>query len=241
MSESIDGSESEDEHFDHDDDSSISSISDDDVIEPFKFCDISAVMNKCREIVTIIRKSSILHELIQTIAVNSSIKGDLIIDMRVRWNSSYRMIKRILVYQSVLNKLYEQIGDLPGVTNQQKKKLLDSKVLGNDWNLLQGLRRVLERFDEATKILSGQTYPTLSISYAVTFSLFHYLNCRSVDPLEKEIKNLLLQSYNRYMIRDGEESDYIKIAALLDPLTHDLLTTEDKLSAESCIIEEVSV
>lgn len=149
------------------------------------------------------------------------------------------MIQRILVYQPVFDKLYEQIGDLPGVTKQQKKKLLDAKLLGNEWNLLQALRRILERFDEATKILSGQTYPTLSIAYAVMFSLLHYLNCRSTDVLENEIKDLLLELYDQYMARDGEEFVYIKIAALLDPLTHDLLTTDDKRLAESRIVKEV--
>ena len=112
--------------------------------------------------------------------------------MRIRWNSSYRMIQRILTYQPVFDKLYEQIDDLPGVTNKQKKKLFDLTLRGNDWNLLQALRRVLERFDEATKILSGQTYCTFSISYAVLFSLSHYLNCRSGDQVENEIKGFLL-------------------------------------------------
>ncbi|CAF1056462.1 unnamed protein product [Adineta steineri] len=36
--------------------------------------------------------------------------------------------------------------------NRQRNKLLKSKLNGNDWNLLQALRRVLERFDEATKV-----------------------------------------------------------------------------------------
>jgi hypothetical protein len=149
------------------------------------------------------------------------------------------MLQRILLYQAVFNKLYEQLNSLPGITDQQRKKLFNSKLTGNDWNLIQALRRVLERFDEATKVLSGQNYPTLSLSYAIVFSLLHYLNNRSADKLENEIKDLLLSSYNEYMIRDSKEMALIQVAALLDPLIHDLLTPEDKHAAESFLIKEV--
>ena len=243
--ESTNSSDNEDEQFDRDDDSSSSSSSDNGVQEDFSSLlqphDIGVLLNKCRSIVSTIRKSSILHELVRTIATDSSIDADVIIDMRIRWNSTYRMIHRILAYQAVFDQLYEQMDDLPGVTNQQKKRLLDSKLRGNDWNLIQALRRVLERFDEATKILSGQTYCTLSISYAVVFSLFHYLSCRSGDQVENEIKGFLLSSFDQYMVRRGEEFGYIRVAALLDPLTHDLLTSEDKHCAESFIIKEVII
>jgi hypothetical protein len=191
--------DSEEEQFDGDDDSSVCSSDNDDVSSSFQMSSIGALLSKCRSIITTIRKSSILHELVQTIATDSSIKGGLIIDMRIRWNSSFRMIQRLVVYQATLDKFYEQLNDLPGATTQQKKKLFDAKLRGDDWNLLQALRRVLERFDEATKILFGQAYATLSISYAVMFSLFHYLNCRSADTIENAIKDLLLDSYNQYI------------------------------------------
>ncbi|CAF1202668.1 unnamed protein product [Adineta ricciae] len=235
--------EDEDEQFDQDDDSSSSTDNEEDGNEssPLSIMnDITAVMDKCRTIVVTIRKSSILHEFIGILAADSSIKADLIIDMRVRWNSSYKMLQRLLLYQSVLENLYEQLNSLAGVTDQQRRKLLNSKLNGNDWNLIQALRRVLERFDEATRVLSGQNYPTLSLSYAITFSLLHYLRNRSDDQLDNEIKELLLDSYSKYMIRDGKEMAVIRVSALLDPLTHDLLTREDKNAAEAFITKEIN-
>jgi hypothetical protein len=151
---------SEDEQFDEEDDSSVSSSTEDEhdnanFPPSLQTQGISAFMGKCRTIVSTIRKFSILSECIHTLAGDSSIKAGLVIDMRVRWNSSYKMLQRILLYQSILEKLYDELDSLPGVTHAQRKKLFDSRITGNDWHLVQALRRVLERFDEATKVLSG--------------------------------------------------------------------------------------
>ena len=101
--------------------------------------DIINLMEKCRTVITTIQKSSILSETIHTFANKLSIKGGLIIDMRVRWNSSYKMLQRILVYQTVFEKLYEELHSLVGITNKQRNKLLELKLDGNDWNLIQTL------------------------------------------------------------------------------------------------------
>ena len=138
-------------------------------------------MEKCRAVVTTIRKSGILSGIIHTLAKESSINGGLIIDMRVQWNSSYKMLQRILVYQTVFEKLYEELHSLDGITNKQRTKLLESKFDGNDRNLIQTLRRVLERFDEATKL--------------------HDLNNQSNDVLENEMKDMLINSYMQYVVR----------------------------------------
>jgi hypothetical protein len=242
-----DGSSSEDdgEQPDQNDDSSTSTSEDDEdsanTSPSLQIKDITTLMEKCRTIVTTIRKSSILYEIVHTLAMESSIKAGLIIDMRIRWNSSYKMLQRILVYQPVLEKLYEELDSLGGVTNKQRNKLLESKLGGNDWNLIQTLRRVLERFEEATKILSGQKYPTLSLAYVIISNLLYYLNNQSNDVLENDIKDMLINSYTKYMARDGKEMTLIRVSALLDPLTYDLLTLEDKEAAESFIIKEVSL
>jgi hypothetical protein len=253
--------EDEDDQYDQDDDSSSSSStnsdddandssssastnSDDDASDSsssITMDDVTTLMEKCRTIVVTIRKSSILSEFIHTLATDQLIKAGIIIDMRIRWNSSFKMLQRILLYHTVLDKLYEQLDNLDGITDKQRQKLLNSKLTGNDWNLIQALQHVLERFNEATKVLSGQSYPTLSLSYAIIYSLLYYLSNQSTDTLENQIKDLLLNSYNQYMVRDGKQMALIKVSALLDPLTYDLLTPEDKQAAESFIIKEVIV
>ena len=241
---SSDKEDDEDQDFDQNDDSEPSSSSDDgdetELLHPFQMHEIGPVMEKCRKIVNTIRKSSILYDIVHIIARDSSLKGGLVIDMRVRWNSSFKMLQRLLLYQTVLDKVYEQLDSLTGITQKQRAKLTAARITGVEWDLIQTLRRVLERFEEATKVLSGQNYPTLSLAYAVIFSLSYYLNNRSNDALEDQIKDILLDSFNQYMIRDGKEAAMIRVSALLDPLTHDLLTPDDKQAAELFIINEVT-
>lgn len=129
------------------------------------------------------------------------------------------MLQRLLLYQTVLGKVYEQLDSLTGITQKQRDKLTAAGITGVEWDLILTLRRVLERFDEATKVLSGRTYPTLSLAYAVIFSLSYYLNNRSNEQLEDQVKEILLDSFKQYMIRDGKESALIPVSALLDPLT----------------------
>lgn len=232
----------EDEQFDQDDDSSTSSLDTDDEtdsVSPMDSNDIGSLMKKCRAIVSSVRKSSILSEFVYSLAANQSIQCGLIMDMQVRWNSSYKMLKRFLAYQPVLDKLYEEIDSLPGITKGQRRKLMDSKLDGNDWDLINALHLVLERFDEATKVLSGQNYPTLSLSYAIMISLSHYLHNRSDDSIVNKIKDLISNSYNDYMFRDEQQMEIIRVSALLDPLVHDLLSFEDKRAAEAFIVKEV--
>lgn len=152
----------DDEQFDKDDDSSSSdadssSVDDDaDHSTSIQLHEITALMTKCRTIVNTIRKSSVLHETLLLIARDSSVNAGIILDMRVRWNSSFKMLERLVLNKTLLDKLYEQLDSLGGVTHEQRKKLVAAKLTGNDWIVLQALRRVLERFDEATKVLCGQ-------------------------------------------------------------------------------------
>jgi len=149
------------------------------------------------------------------------------------------MLQRLILYQSILEKLYEEIDSLSGVTSKQKKTLLESKLDGKDWDVINALHRVLERFNEATKLLSGHNYPTLSISYAIMISLSHYLRNRSENPIVNQIKDLIFSSYNEHMFRDEQQMEIIRVTALLDPLVHDLLSFDDKRAAEAFIVKEV--
>ena len=76
------------------------------------------------------------------------------------------MLQRLLLFPTVLGKVYEQLDSLIGITQKQRAKLAAARITGVEWDLIQTLRRVLERFDEASKVLSGQNSPTLSLAYA---------------------------------------------------------------------------
>ena len=147
-----------------------SSDSDEDEAIVLDVEDIGILMAKSRKLINIIRKSSILNDAIRNLARDST-TVELIVDMKVRWNSSFQMIQRLLLHQQVLATFFDNLDSLDGVTSKQRKKLSEVKLSSVDWNILLAMRRVLERFNDATEILSGKSYPTLSLAYPVIYSL----------------------------------------------------------------------
>ena len=63
----------------------------------------------------------------------------------------------------MLQRVKEQQPALCSVLLESKDKVVHSLFPdGPEWNLLEDLVAVLEPFEEATKALSGSTYPTIS-------------------------------------------------------------------------------
>ena len=56
--------------------------------DSFDIKDISRILYNCTKLVNIINKSSILHEFTENLA-RSTVSTDLIVDLRIRWNSNY--------------------------------------------------------------------------------------------------------------------------------------------------------
>jgi hypothetical protein len=127
------GKDDDDEEFNQNDDSASTSSSDDSngtEQSLFRLYDISHVMVKCRSIVNTIRKLSILYDIFLILARDLSLNAGLVIDMRVRWNSSFKMLQRLLLYQPILDKVYEQLDSLTGITQKQRTKLVAAKLTG---------------------------------------------------------------------------------------------------------------
>ena len=222
-----------------DDSSSLLSESDGSDECNIDFYDIPNLMNKCRIIIKTIRKSTILYETLYKIAGRSSVKVGLVLDMKIRWNSTYTMLHRLLDYQSIFKEFYDNLTSIDGITDKQQSRLLKTKLTEADWGLIQALQRVLHRFYVATTIISGNKYPTLSLAYAIIYSLAHYLNNKSSDEMENALKSMLVGSFHKYMIRGGKEGELLRVVGLLDPITHELVSSEDKQLAEEFILKEV--
>jgi hAT family C-terminal dimerisation region len=202
--------------------------------------DVGILMVKCRKLMNTIRKSSILSDASLNLA-RDSVSVELVPDMKIRWNSTYRMIQRLLLHQNILGVFYDSLDTIDGVTAKQRKKLIEAKLTSLDWNILLAIRRVLERFNDATEILSGKSYPTLSLAYPVIYSLKNYLNDRAGDAIENAVKEIMLEKFNDYIlpVPDSKHADILVSAAFLDPLVHDMLPPEHKLRAEKVLLNEV--
>ena len=142
-----------------DDDSSSSSLAEESDTYDLDVYDISDIMKKCRSIIKTIRKSSILHEIIQEGARSLSLKGGLVSDTKIRWNSSAKLIQRLLAHESILKEFYEKLESINGITVQQRQKLIEAELSEADWNILHVLSPILEKFHSATKIIRDATIP----------------------------------------------------------------------------------
>ena len=152
------------------------------------------------------------------------------------------MIHRVLIYKKLIQHFYETLDSLEGIDSTPRQTLIKLKLSEVEWNVMQVLHHVLERLQVATKLLSGHKYPTLSLAYAVVYSLLHYLNNRSTNSAqtaENKIKETLLMVFNRYMVRNEDEIAIMRVAAFFDPMTHEVLSADNRRCAESFIILEV--
>ena len=118
--------------------------------------DVGILMLKCRKLINAVRKSSILNDALLNLARNS-VSVELVPDMKIRWNSTYRMIQRLLLHQNILGVFYDSLDTIDGVTAKQRKRLIEAKLTSLDWNILLAMGRVSERFNDATEILSAKS------------------------------------------------------------------------------------
>jgi len=86
----------------------------------------------------------------------------LILDVRVRWNSTYAMIERACELRIPLSNLTKLNPDLPELSDEE-------------WELLGVVARLLSIFDQATRALSATEYPTLNRAVPIYNYLFNKL------------------------------------------------------------------
>lgn len=82
---------------------------------------VNKAIGKCRGLVKMLEKSSTLSMFFAQCKEQLKIKSSLMIDCRSRRNSTFRLIRGILVYKPVINRLYAEKYGLNLSKNQQLK------------------------------------------------------------------------------------------------------------------------
>lgn len=110
---------------------------------------LSQELNSVRSLVNYINTSSKRRQLYEEACHQLKIPHYILIkEMPVRWNSTYLMLERAIKMQKVLNYFCHQ--------EESCKEYLIS-----DWQALEDICRFLSPFNEATLMLSGQTYSSI--------------------------------------------------------------------------------
>ncbi|CAB4430838.1 unnamed protein product [Rhizophagus irregularis] len=157
------------------------------------------VIPKLRKLIVKIRASPQRRERFnrQCNLYPNTISLNPILDVRMRWNSTYLMLERAI-------KLQEPLNDIIGL----ERDLNEFLILEDEWNILRELCRVFKMFYDATLYMSNSQFVTLSSSIPIYNSLLEHL------------EKLLDENNKKYYCKSSE---MIRILMQLQQLlTHDL-------------------
>ena len=172
------------------------------------------LMKKMRSLVSTVHHSSILdtHVRKQIQSKNNdsaqqhtngddqtTSNGELVIDFRIRWNSSHLMIHRFINIRHIVNEITHTLDRVIGLRPDQEKKLSRLAYNPSEWTWLMALEHVLQPFENATRILSGRNYQTLAIKQLVMTGLKTFLTTyKTGEVVVNTLKKLLLTKYQEH-------------------------------------------
>ncbi|CAF3158305.1 unnamed protein product, partial [Rotaria sp. Silwood2] len=198
-----------------------------------------SVLTKCRKLIDMIRKSSILTLYFNKHRKELEETRNVLRDVCTRWNSSYMMIDSLKTVRPIIENLYNDKHRL-NIKDDQIEKLNELEITSAEWNHLNQLHYVLEVFYNATNIVSGKTYPTMSSAYFIFTKLKSFLMKDSNDNMTvKRLKKLLLSKMIHYFEEDEVQLNLLKsyifpfqFHSYFDPTGYRALSDADKRSVE---------
>ena len=174
---------------------------------------ITNVIKKCRGLVSMVKRSTILTLYIDTLRKKSNVKRNLRNDIKSRWNSTYVMVDSFLVLREVIQNLFYFKHQLK-ITAKQTEKLSNYELTSDDWNILMALHYVLKPFYHATRVMSGREYPSIGLGFYLLVRLKNFLQHheKKENSLMKKFKQLLLKQYIHYFENNYEQMELLKVS-----------------------------
>jgi hypothetical protein len=177
---------------------------------------ISDTIAKCRSLIKIVKKSSILTAYVEKVKAAQKIRRNLSLDCKSRWNSSQLMIETFLKFKSVITQLQSDKHDLP-ISSKKKTKLTSIELSSNEWRLLSAIHEVLTPFLNATKLISGRHYATVGTCLFAIRKIEQYLETDIINkPFSNDLKELLLEKLREYINQDIEQHELLQVNLRLD-------------------------
>lgn len=129
----------------------------------------------------------------------------LILDVSTRWNSTYNMLKTAIIFKDVFTKFGQN-------------ESIFSKYSPNEeeWKQVEVVCSFLEKFNNATKIISGSDYPTsnLFLSEVSRVRVEIELHLNNPDESIKEMAKKMKEKFDKYW---GQTNLVMALGACLDP------------------------
>ena len=179
---------------------------------------IKSILNRCREIVTYMKRSSTATEMFKE-EQNKDQKNKnernklsdkenprkLIQDVLTRWNSALYMLSRIIETKDSINQVLLKLKKAPSPLSME------------DIIILSDMKECSEVFEIGTTKVSGAQYVTISLIVPITFGIYNNLN--SLVPKSEEgilLRSGLLTSIKKRLF-PYETRSIPRIATIIDP------------------------
>ncbi|CAF1178011.1 unnamed protein product [Adineta ricciae] len=161
---------------------------------------IQLVIEKSRHLINMIQDCSILSSFLNKIKeqhnqnnINKQTRRSLVIDVRTRWNSTYKILETLNMHRSLINELFQNKTNL-NITKQQLHRLSSYEFSSDCWHTVEMLIKVLKPFYRGAKVLSE----FLSVCGPTD------------DPLLVNMKRCLLKKMAYYDLQDSLQSKVIQ-------------------------------
>ena len=168
------------------------------------------IFSRIRSMVRFVRNNSVVRNYIQSeqSASKTSVGANqLVLDVRVRWNSSHRMLSRFLYNKEIIKSIIVSTGRIDGITKEQKAALKAFRFDDDDWELIESLKDILEPFVTATTILSTRNYSTTAVSMFICDKLEVFIRENVSDSLHlSKWKRSLRYQFHHYFNERVEDA-----------------------------------
>ena len=173
---------------------------------------IGGILGKCRSTIKMINKSCNLSSYVEILKDSHDLKNNLSIDCKNRWNSTKFMITNLLKYKSLFGQLHSDKHIL-SLNHKIKAKLGNLELTADDWFIIQSIEQVLTPFEKATKMMSGQKYPTVGIAFCATRMIKDFIESNEeTNTFIYEMKHLSLAQLVHYIDSDTDQFHLIIVS-----------------------------
>ncbi|XP_071916286.1 zinc finger BED domain-containing protein RICESLEEPER 2-like [Coffea arabica] len=167
--------------------------------------DIVDICENIRDSVDFVNKSDGRSLLFAEIAQHLQIPGKkLLHDCRTRWNSTYEMLNCAIKYKEVFPRF------------QVREPLYESCPSSEDWEKVEKVCTILEKFYTATHIISGSEYPTSNLFLPEILKVKKLLDAR-VNDEDDFVRGMITRMKLKFDKYWKECNLLMSIAAILDP------------------------
>ena len=183
---------------------------------------LKKVIDATREIVNMTKRTLILLAFVEKQRINYNLKASkdkrirrrLSNDVKTRWNSSFKMLSTIHLYQDIITDMFKCKGNI-GITITQRKRLARIELTSDQWDLIKLLITLLEPFYSTTKALSTTKYPTIGSALYLIRSLEEYLEKLENNSTFNALKAKVLEKFQYYMFDDADQFNTLKVDGTL--------------------------